>query len=51
MLGGASTGPVTAEGRKRCAEARTLPKWETRVVRDYRARKFRQLKALFGLVN
>jgi len=50
MHGGASTGPVTAEGRKRCAEARTSHGWETRAARDYRARKFRELKALNKLL-
>ena len=51
MRGGASTGPVTAEGRKRCAEAKTVHGWETRVARDYRARKFREMKALMSLLN
>jgi len=48
--GGASTGPVTAAGRKRCAEARTVHGWETRAARDYRARKFREMKALNKLL-
>ena len=43
MHGGASTGPVTAEGR-------TVHGWETRAARDYRARKFRELKALNKLL-
>ena len=51
MHGGASTGPVTAEGRKRCAEAKTVHGWETRAARDYRARKFREMKALVILLH
>ena len=51
MHGGASTGPVTAEGRKRCAEAKTVHGWETRAVRDYRARKFREMKVLVSLLD
>jgi hypothetical protein len=50
MHGGRSSGPITAEGRKRCAEARTVHGWETRAVRDYRARKFREMKALRRLL-
>ena len=48
--GGHSRGPITAEGRKRCAEARTVHGWETRAARDYRARKFREMKALNKLL-
>ena len=51
MHGGASTGPVTAEGRKRCAEAKTVHGWETRAARDYRARKFREMKALVSWLD
>lgn len=49
--GGLSTGPKSEEGRKRCAEARTLHGWETRAARDYRARKFHEMKILFNSVN
>ena len=45
--GGKSTGPVTEDGRKRCAIAKTVHGYETRVAREYRAKKFRELKALF----
>jgi hypothetical protein len=45
--GGKSTGPVTVDGRKRCAIAKTAHGYETRAARDYRAKKFRELKALF----
>ena len=43
----ASTGPVTEDGRKRCAIAKTVHGYETRAAREYRAKKFRELKALF----
>ena len=45
--GGKSTGPVTEDGRKRCAMAKTVHGWETRAAREYRAEKFHELKALF----
>ena len=45
--GGKSTGPVTEDGRKRCAIAKTVHGYETRAAREYRAQKFRELKALF----
>ena len=51
MDGGASTGPVTVEGRKRCAGAKNVHGWETRAVCDYRARKFRDMKALVSLLH
>jgi hypothetical protein len=44
--GGASTGPRTAAGRARCAEARTLNGWATRVQREVRAEKLRELREL-----
>ncbi len=44
--GGASTGPRTAAGRARCAEARTLHGWETRALREVRAEKLRELREL-----
>ena len=43
----ASTGPVTEDGRKRCAIAKTVHGYETRAAREYRAKKFRELKAMF----
>ena len=45
--GGKSTGPVTVDGRERCAIAKTVHGYETRAAREYRAKKFRELKALF----
>ena len=45
--GGKSTGPVTKDGRKRCAVAKTVHGYETRAAREYRAKKFRELKRLF----
>ncbi len=44
--GGASTGPRTATGRARCAEARTLHGWEGRKTREARAEKLRELREL-----
>jgi hypothetical protein len=44
--GGASTGPRTAAGRARCAEARTVHGWETRAQREVRAEKLRELREL-----
>ena len=45
--GGKSTGPLTKDGRKRCAIAKTVHGYETRTAREYRANKFRELKVLF----
>ena len=50
MHGGVSTGPRTAEGRKRCAAAKTVHGWETRALRKTRAEKFREMKALLKLI-
>ena len=38
--GGNSTGPVTKDGRKHCAIAKTVHGYETREAREYRAKKF-----------
>ena len=46
--GGKSTGPVTENGRKRCAIAKTVHGYETRSSREYRAGKFREMQALFN---
>jgi len=51
MHGGASTGPVTAEGRKRCAKAKFVHGWETRPIRKARAEKFREMKKLMKLLT
>ena len=45
--GGKSRGPVTEDGRKRCAAAKTMHGSETRAAREYRAVKFREMQALF----
>ena len=45
--GGKSTGPVTKDGRNRCAMAKTVHGYETRADRAYRAEKFREMQALF----
>ena len=46
--GGASTGPKTVQGRKHCAEAKTVHGWETREIRRTRAQKLRELRELEG---
>ena len=43
--------PVTEDGRKRCAIAKTVHGYETRAAREYRAKKFREMAALFNSVN
>ena len=45
--GGASTGPKTEQGQKCCAIAKTVLAYETKAAREYRAKKFRELKSLF----
>ena len=50
MHGGASTGAVTAEGRKRCAKAKFVHGWETRPIRKARAEKFREMKKLMEIL-
>lgn len=47
--GGRSTGPRTEEGRKRCAEAKTIHGNETRKARTERALAMRRLRALEDL--
>jgi hypothetical protein len=47
--GGASSGPKTAEGRQRCAEAKTIHGNETRQARSDRATAMRRLRALEDL--
>ena len=47
--GGASTGPKTAEGRHRCAEAKTIHGNETRKARSDRAEAMCHLRALEDL--
>ena len=49
--GGLSTGPRTAEGRKRCAEAKTVHGNETRAKRAERSRKSAELHELVDLGN
>jgi len=48
--GGKSTGPRTEQGRKRCAEAKTVDGWDTRKIREIRAEKFLEMKALANMV-
>ena len=51
MHGGASTGPRTELGHKRCAAAKTVHGWETRELRNKRADKFREMKKLMKLLG
>jgi hypothetical protein len=44
--GGKSTGPKTAEGKARCAEAKTVHGWETRKGRIERGEAMRRLRHL-----
>ena len=49
--GGKSTGPITLEGKRRCAEAKTIHGRETRAIRTVRAEKLAELKFYFKLLN
>ena len=51
LHGGASTGPRTEQGRKRCAAAKTIHGWETRASRKKRAVKFREMNTLFNFLK
>ena len=42
--GGKSTGPVTEDGRNLCAKAKTVHGYETRTAREYRAKKFHEMR-------
>lgn len=44
--GGRSAGPKTAEGRAKCAEAKTMHGREGRQTREVRAEKLRELREL-----
>jgi len=48
--GGASTGPKTPEGRKRCAEARTIHGREGRATRQRRAEKLKEMREIEKLM-
>ena len=49
--GGKSTGPVTKDGRKRCAIAKTMHGYETRAAREYRAKKFVEINLYFKILE
>jgi hypothetical protein len=42
--GGKSTGPITELGKQRCAAAKTIHGFETRAKREYRAKKFQEMR-------
>ncbi|MDB9871078.1 hypothetical protein OAD33_08390 [Alphaproteobacteria bacterium] len=44
--GGKSTGPITIDGKQRCAKAKTVHGWETREKRRIRAEKFKEMDVL-----
>ena len=48
--GGASTGPKTPEGRKRCAAAKTIHGREGRVTRQRRSEKLKELREIEKLM-
>ena len=48
--GGKSTGPITLEGKRRCAEAKTIHGRETRAIRTVRAKKLAELKFYFNML-
>ena len=45
-----STGPVTLNGKRRCAEAKTIHGRETRAIRNVRAEKLAELKFYFKML-
>lgn len=49
--GGASTGPKTEAGRKRCAAAKTIHGRETRAIRRIRSQKLKELDQLAKLIG
>ncbi|WP_281252327.1 HGGxSTG domain-containing protein [Planktotalea arctica] len=48
--GGASTGPKTSQGLKRCVDARTIHGRETRAMRQRRAEKLKELREIESLL-
>ena len=49
--GGKSIGPITIQGKQRCAEAKTIHGLETREKRELRAEKFKEMKILTSLLK
>ena len=49
--GAKSTGPITINGKQRCAEAKTIHGRETRDKREIRAEKFKEMKVLVSLIK
>ena len=49
--GGKSTGPITLEGKRRCAEAKTIHGRETRAIRNNRKQKLAELKFYYNFVK
>jgi len=51
MHGGRSTGAITEQGQKLCADARTVHGRETRQQRQIRSLKFKEMKVLMQLLE
>ena len=49
--GGKSTGPLTIDGKQRCAKAKTIYGWDTREKRKIRANKLKEMKILVKKIN
>ena len=49
--GGKSTGPLTIDGKQRCAKAKTIHGWDTREKRKIRANKLKEMKILVKKIN
>ena len=49
--GGKSTGPITIDGKQKCAKAKTVHGRETRQKRKVRAKKIKEMKILFSLLK
>ena len=49
--GGKSTGPLTIQGKQRCALAKTMHGRETRVIRKIRAQKLSEMKFYFKILK
>ena len=49
--GGKSTGPISIDGKQRCAKAKFIHGQETREKREMRAEKFKEMKMLASLLK
>ena len=51
IKGGKSTGPITIEGKQRCAKVKTIHGWETREIRRVKGEKFKEMGILVSLLK